>query len=103
MSEIPDWWMQRGPAYTFLAHKSELYLWPRWPCRKAEIGEVTRKGIREVNERIQRREARNREELGEGAALPGQSEDASSFDLSVAAWLFDGSTEGENSVELQHD
>lgn len=99
MSEIPDWWIQRGPAGDFLAHRSELHLWSGWPRRKAEIGEVTRKGIREVHERIERRAARAREELGEGPALPGQSEDISDLDLSVARWIFDGN-EGSDRVGL---
>lgn len=96
MSELPEWWMQRGPAKEFLAHRSELYLWSTWPRRKAEIGEVTRKGIREVHGRIQRREARAREESSKSAAAVGQTEVVSDLDLSVAKWVFDNNTEGED-------
>lgn len=73
---IPEWWMQQGPSKKFLAHRSELHLWPSWPRRPAVIGEVTRKGIREVGERIRERA----EVASDSSDSSGQSKSSSSAD-----------------------
>lgn len=96
MNELPEWWMQRGPAKEFLAHRTELYLWPGWPRRRAEIGEVTLKGIREVYGRIERRAARDREKSSESPAASGQTESAGDSALPAADKLFDNNAKGED-------